>query len=86
MAIQSIEFHRGGMADASGTRAVRLVGSGEIIEFHPVPIPDGPDHRIKDGDRLVGWLDVELVLADQEDVEGIPFDILGIASANSDAA
>lgn len=83
MAIESVDFHYRTGSEGSVTTAVRVLGSSKTLEFEPISRAQEARAKIKDGDRLIGWLDVDLVVADQEDVEGMNFDIVGVINASS---
>lgn len=79
MTIQHVEFDHPADAETERPNTVRLRGTDTHLTFDLVADRDRVNQLYKSGDRLIGWLGVELVAAEPRDIEGAKFDLVGIA-------
>ena len=79
MTIRTVKFHQTQWAAHATPDAVRISGTNVIIKIELVPENSDYGHLLEESDLLVGWLDVELVVARPRDIEGLRFDVVAIA-------
>ena len=79
MTIRYVEFLQPREEAVFALSSVRIVGTDIIVEIEIVP--EDTDYRqlLDKSDQLIGWLDVELVMALPRDIEGLKFDVVAIA-------
>lgn len=81
MTIRKLKFYQTQWAAHSAPDAVWICGTNVVLKIELVP--ETADYRqlLEPSDQLVGWLDVELVIAHPHDIEGLKFDVVAIAKA-----
>lgn len=81
MTIHPVDFVHSSKPDQKHMSTVRLRGTDELLTFKLVADNERADHDYRPGDRLIGWLGINLVAAEPRDVEGSKFDLIGIAAS-----
>ena len=83
MTIHPVEFVHASGVGTTRVNKVRLRGTDQLVRFNLVAEGERSQLSFEPGARLIGWLGINLVVAEPRDIEGSKFDLIGIAASGT---